>query len=48
MPKVSRVTLSGSLSAADAGVERRDGGNLFAGELEVEDVVILGDPGGLG
>src|SRR5919107_2076541 len=38
----------GVRSAAHSGVERVDRGYLLAGELEVEDVEILGDAGGLG
>jgi hypothetical protein len=37
----------GLRSAADVGVERVDGGHLLGGELEVEDVEVLGDAGGL-
>src|SRR6476469_9943517 len=35
-------------SAAQTGVERVDGGDLIAGELEVEDVEVLSDAGWLG
>src|SRR5215204_4480642 len=38
----------GVRSAAHSGAERVDRGYLLAGELEVEDVEILGDAGGLG
>src|SRR5215207_1466837 len=34
--------------AADSRVERIDGDDLLAGELEVEDVEVLGDAAGLG
>jgi hypothetical protein len=37
----------GVRSAAHSGVERIDRGDLLAVELEVEDVEVLGDAGGL-
>src|SRR5436190_22686191 len=38
----------GLRAAAATGVEAVDGGHLVGGELEVEDVEVLGDPCGLG
>jgi hypothetical protein len=35
-------------AATDAGVERVDSGEVVGGELEVEDVVVLGDAGRIG
>jgi hypothetical protein len=48
LPYVFEGDAVGVRSAAHSGVERVDGCDLLAGELEVEDVEVLGDAGGLG
>ncbi|WP_185759432.1 hypothetical protein [Kribbella jejuensis] len=46
--EVRRSDVFGSWSAAVAGLEFVDGGELVGCEFEVEDVEVLGDPFGLG